>query len=157
MVVSIKITGLKKLSMKFNRLQKDIPKAVDKGIRETLKEGRRIAKSMAPIKSGDLRSGIKFRTFKGGGELISEVKSGFPYNLWVNRSQGYRTIRGRFPFFGSKGRRVLYGGSAHAPSGKSIKWTGTPGYFDKTVRILEKKYPKIMEKMIKKSIKKSFK
>lgn len=156
-MMSIKITGARQLSRKFNRLQKEMPKSTANGIRKTLKAGKRIAQGLAPQKSGELKAGIRYRVYKreGYGILSSTVSTAFPYNMWVNRSPGFRTIKGRFPFFLSRGR-ILYGGSARAPSRKPIQWTGTPGYFDKTIKILEQKYPKIMNRAVDRAINKSF-
>lgn len=157
--MTIQVTGAKELARKFTKLQSRIPKAGENAVRRALKRGKRMARDLAPEKRGTLKAGIRRKTVTKRGNLISgtlssSVPGAFPYNLWVNRSPGYRTIRGRWPFFLSRGK-ILYGGSARSPSRKPINWTGTPGYFDKTIKFMEEKYPKMASEEVKNAIKRS--
>jgi len=145
--MTVQIKGARELGNKFTKLQRGVPKAGENAVRRSLKRGKRMATSLAPSKKGALKAGIKRKTITKQGNIISgtlssSVPGAFPYNLWVNRSPGFRTIRGRWPFFLSRGK-ILYGGSARSPSRKPINWTGTPGYFDLTVKFMEEKYPKM--------------
>ena len=131
MNIKINVKGARELNRKLLTLQKNIPSAGFKSVKETMVHGKRIAQAMAPVKKGHLRRGIRYRvkkTKKGAeGVLSSSVNKEFPYNLWVNRN--IRTIRGRHPWFGSKGKKVMYGGMAKSPAGNPIQWTGVPGFF----------------------------
>ncbi len=163
MVLSIKVTGAKEVAKKFERLQTKLPKNAIKAIRKSLVYGRRRAREMAPVKTGDLRAGIRFKVFpqKGFGVLMSTVSKDFPYHFWVNEVPGYkyatlarrrtrsgkwptRAIRNRWPRIYTK--RWLY---------RNTKHTGVPGYFNKTIKLMEKKYPATMRRAVKNAISQS--
>jgi len=162
-MLSVKVTGAKELSKKFNRLQKKLPRQTKKAIRKSLIYGRKIAKQMAPVKTGALKAGIRFRVFpqKGYGILMSTVQKDYPYHFWINEVPGYkyatlarrrtpsgswptRAIRARWPRIYTK--RWLY---------RATKHTGVPSYFTKTIEMMEKKYPATMRRAVKTAINQS--
>ncbi len=109
--------------------------------------GQALAKRLAPQKSGALKKGIRFRLFQNKMELISSVPKSFPYHLWVNRN--IPTIRPRQPYFRSGQGKIAYGQSGVvSPIGNAIRWSGTPGYFDLTIKKLERDSEKVFSNHI---------
>ena len=95
---------------------------------------------------------IEYSKKKGYGYLfsIAEGVSGFPYNLWVNRTI---PIIGRNPYF-KDGQIIVYGkGGYKSPSGKPIRWTVKAGFFDLAVkdmkRMAKKEMPTIWREVLK--------
>ena len=121
---------------------KELKRAAKKTTSTSAMFMRNTARGFAPIKTTKLRQGINARPSTSGGnsnawEVSSIVPGAFPYNLWVNKSAGYKTLT-----FKSKGgwippsksttgnwvrvfapnTSVVYGDGSHIN-------TGTPGYW----------------------------
>jgi len=165
MVIQIKVTGIKELSNKFNKLQKNMPKTALDSVKEVLKFGRKRAKDLAPTKTGDLKSNIRYKTFKNkeevSGILMSSVSKEFPYNFWVNEMPGYkyatlakrRTPSGAWPNRATRARwPKIY---TQKRMYRTCNITGTPGYFTKAINDMEEKFPKLVGREIKNTIKRS--
>lgn len=124
----------------LHKIRKKLPTTVHKKLKKILKYGKAKAKEYATSdKSGNLRKGIGYRIFKkkGYGYLfsIAEGFSGFPYNLWVNRTV---PIIGRYPYF-KDGQTIVYGKEGYkSPSSKPIRWTVKAGFFDLAVKDMKK-------------------
>ena|SRR3990167_11229038 len=135
-------SNIKEVREKLKQAKRALGRAAVKTHRGAAFQGQRFARSIAPVETGRLRNNIRIQRYKNSTALtssaISQDSYRFPYHLWVNRN--IRTIIGRWPYF-TNGRRIAYGGASHSPSGKPIRWTGVPGYFDVTVEMIKKKFP----------------
>ena len=127
----IKVT-IDTITPKLRKVRTRLPTSVHKILKETLQYGKSQAKMYVKGQpSGDISKGIGYRLFKKKGygylfSIASGKKTGFPYNLWVNRTI---PITGAWPYFNGT-QQIVYGGSYRSPSGKPINWRMTPGYFD---------------------------
>ncbi len=147
MVLEIK-TNAKEVADSIGSIRNKIKKSQKVALKEVAILGKTIAKSLAPTKSGALKRGIFHKVFSDRAEVISIVHKSFPYNLWVNAESPYNKITFKSnsfqPFFRIP-QSVRYGMPALAPSGNSIRWTGTRGYFTKTASLLRERYGKIFD------------
>ena len=133
MVIIIE-TNAKNIAAFMRDLPRRMNRVTTAALRQTAREGVQIARSLAPSKSGALMSGITFIAAKRQAKILSAVFKPFPYQAWVNNEPGFQTIEGSKPYF-MPGTSIRYGdAAAKSPSGNSIKWTGTPGYFNITFR-----------------------
>jgi len=79
----------------------------------------------APEKTGELKSGINVKQVNPNKVIVtSKVRKSFPYNLFVNRTEPYRTLDYRkYNHYFKVPQKVTYGKHAVSPSGKDIVWT----------------------------------
>ena len=140
--MSIKITSNAKEVIKaLKKFEKDKNLNINKALHQVGKTSVRYAQSIAPKgRTGELSRGITHNVFskKKMLEIRSMVNKRFPYNFWVNLD--IPTIQGRPPYFAS-GQRIKYGGPAKTPSGKQARWTGMPGFFNVTAKLMMKSAP----------------
>lgn len=123
---------------------------------KTVKKMKKTAKSLAPVSSGKTKAGIKFRKTKSGYRLISTVSGSFKQNMFANRTNPYRTINiKKTNRFYKGGQTVIYGGPAKSPSGKQIRWTGKPGFFDLAIRESIPGYRNELKKLTSRAVAKS--
>jgi len=122
---------------------------VHKTLRQQGESGKRYAKSIAPVKSGNLRRGIFYQATPTTLKIKSIVPGRFPYNKWVNQDPGFVTLG---PFkrpnmkYGIKvGQSLIYGSSP-----THWRWTGTPGYMNHTYWRLRKNFPVALNRNLKK-------
>ncbi len=143
MVIVIK-SNAKAVAQVFRHISKRLGDS-SKPLTKLAISGKATAQRLAPRKTGALRKGIHYRVFKRRMELISMVPKSFPYQMWVN-GVDITTIRGRWPFFKGRQGAIAYGQAGIvAPSGASINWTGTHGYFDLTIQKLEKESGRVFD------------
>jgi len=110
-----------------------------------------LSKKNAPRKSGVLRGNIKKRKLKSGRWVAeSWVPGKFKYNMWVNRSPGYKTLtyKKANPRYGLKpGDTITYG---RKPS--HWKWTGLPKYWDLATNKTRRHFNRVAVKNARKSL-----
>ncbi len=134
----------------FRKIARDL-KNTKSPLRTLGLRGQALAKRLAPEKKGVLKKGIFFRLLQNKMELISFVPGRFKYNFWVNRDSP--TIPSGNRYFMSGQGRIAYGQpGVVSPSGNTIKWTGTPGYFDLTFQKMEKDSGRVFEKHISRAL-----
>ena len=141
MVISIQ-TNAKQVGEFMANLPRRIEKSTQQAIMATAKDGVEIARSLAPFKSGALKTGIISRMLnRRQGKILSTVTKTFPYNLWVNQSPPFEFLPQSeiiAPFFKTGQKPFRYGdSSAKSAGGKSIRWTGTPRFFTRTFEMLD--------------------
>ncbi len=69
----MKISGQKKLMRQMKDLPKEAHKALEKSIQRTVNSGVRKAKSIVPVESGDLKSGINGNVETRDGEIFGFI------------------------------------------------------------------------------------
>ena len=155
MVIEIK-TNIKDVVHSIDSMRIKLKKSQKKTLEFIAIQGKNIAKSLAPHKSGNLKRGIFHKSFADRAEIISVVNNKFPYHLWVNASLGFEVSNFKNnsyqPFFRVP-QRVRYGLDAVSPAGNPIRWTGTKGYFNETAKLLRARYGKIFDIEVGKVIK----
>ena len=124
--------------------------------KKTASKMRKTIKKLAPQNSGQTKQGIITRKFKKGYRVISSVPGRFKQNLFANRTKPYRTLSfGKKNRFYKQGQTVTYGKAALSRSGKPIKFTGTPAFFDVGVRSEVPKYRNQLKKLNSRAINKA--
>lgn len=93
------------------------------------------ARQMAPVDTGALHNGIEKHSIgKNKWEVSSSVPGNFPYNLWVNQTAPYRSVK----MVWNQGQSTVYGDGSHRITGKPRFWhlavLRTSRYFPKLVR-----------------------
>jgi len=159
------VSNIKEVQRNFNRAQGAIMRANVKTVKGITKAGQRFARSIAPSATGDLKEGIIIRPVKRKGKvvssaLISKVNKRFPYQKWVN--EDIKTVT--LPI-----RRTRFGSWPRASTRKSNprKWTrkftyrqtdhtGTPGYFNLTIKEMQKKILPVAKANLKTELKAVF-
>ena len=155
----------------MNKLQQGLPRGNEKAVRKSLTEAKRIARGLAPERTGKLKAGIKGKMFVRKGEVIgvlsSSVPGKFPYNLWINEispfkyatlarrrvwTKGAKT-RGAWPTRATRARwpgiytkRWLYRNTKN-PTGHK--------FFERTIKLMEDKFPKTVERELVNTIKRA--
>ena len=147
MVVQIK-TNAKDVANSIKATRIRLKSSIKKPLEFIAIKGKKIAKSLAPQKTGAIKRGIFHKSFKDRAEIISVVNSSFPYNLWVNATPPFDVLHfknsSHQPFF-KVPQNVRYGLDVVSPSGNLIRWTGKRGFFDETAKILRASYGKIFD------------
>jgi len=102
MVIEIR-TNVKDVVNSISSIRLRLKKSQKKTLEFIAIQGKKIAKSLAPHKSGNLKRGIFHRSFKDKAEIISAVSGRFPYNLWVNATPPFDVshfkVSSHQPFF----------------------------------------------------------
>ncbi len=146
------------IAKNLGNIAKELPKNNKEALTELAILGKNLAKSIAPVKKGEvggIRGSITHKVFKDRAEVTSRVFKMFPYHLWVNRTIPALNIKSPFNNYFKVGQRVVYGGSAISPSNKPIVWTGLGGYFDITADVLRQKFGKRFSISVEKTLKKN--
>jgi len=134
----------------ITKFMQDLPnrmKRVTKlSIKDNLDYGKKAAVSMAPAKTGMLKSMIVSTLVNNDrGRLMSSVNSPYPYNLWVNREDGYELLpvtEIKAPYFLPGQKPFRYGDPSVLTAGRrTVGWSGVPGFFDKTFNLMEMTFP----------------
>lgn len=87
-LLNIEITGLRDTKGRFAKVQGELPKIRRDEMREL---GRRVVSALqdeAPVRTGKLKKGIRFRTTESGSNLELRVTSEAFYTGWVIRGRG---------------------------------------------------------------------
>jgi len=142
--------SIKAYQERLEKLKQDLKKKED-AVRDAANFMRNIAIKLAPKKTGALISGIRARK-KGKGRYIVEsiVHKNFPYNLWVNREERLKRIR---LVWAKDRKKHLYGGKVITKSGNVAVWTGTPKFWDISVKRTRRKFKKLVIRDMRKAIK----
>jgi len=147
MVIEIR-TNAKDVVHSLSSIRLKLQKSQKKTLEFIAIQGKNIAKSLAPQKSGNLKRGIFHKSFKDRAEIISVVNTSFPYHLWVNADPSFDVLNftssSHQPFF-KVPQKVRYGLGALSPSGNPIRWTGVRGYFNETAELLRARYGEIFD------------
>lgn len=109
---------------------------------------RDLAISLAPFKTGETIAGIRvIDEGEGKVSVISDVPGSFKQNMFANQTAPFRTLRfgknSKQPYFATP-QNVVYGREAVSPSGKPIRWTGTPRFFHIATLRVWGRYRKLM-------------
>lgn len=120
----------------WRKRAKELKNAAEKSARDAAMFMRNTARGMAPHKTGDLMKGINARPIENGQwEVTSTVNKDFPYQLWVNQTAPFRTVKmvwnNRLP--------VVYGDGSHTN-------TGTPRYFYLATLRTQKLFGKVFKR-----------
>jgi hypothetical protein len=123
-------TNVDHLIKNWEAIERGIDKANTNTPYDVLKIGERLARSIAPVKKGQLKEGIKAFKQRNSAVLqsraISKDRYKVAYNLWVN--ENYPSLR-------------IFGGQPR--SYRSTNKTGVPGYFDLTMEFLVETFPEM--------------
>lgn len=109
MKFSVEIKGLSHLNKRLDKIIKNLPNAMYKGINEALDQTSRLVIIQAPEDTGNLKSSIKYEildrtTMEVKGRVFSDINIA-PYALWVNYGTGIyaegegRSRAERIPWF----------------------------------------------------------
>ena|SRR3990167_6337181 len=148
-------TNADEIAQKFARFRNEFPRNNREAIKDAQMMGVRIARRIAPQKSGDLKEGIRRKPIivsKGSvsGSIISTVPKSFPYHFWINEEPGYETVS--LPTT----RNFSKSGPRKPVRHANTRRTGATRYWDLTRDSLQKIYPKLVIKKTNDSLKKSF-
>ncbi len=148
---------LKKAPQLWKKRMRKLQQVQRKTPREASKLMQRIAKRLAPRKTGETIRGIIRRQIKNGWSVQSWVGGQFKQNLFANRTAPFRTIRytQKNPFFAVP-QTVVYGRSAKSPSGNPIRWTGKPRFWHFASLRTRKHYKKQARKNTRKALRTRF-
>jgi hypothetical protein len=95
---------------------------------------------LAPLKTGQLISGINQHPTPKGRIVESVVHKDFPYNMYVNGNIEAIEYKKSNKYLGiKKGDVIAYG----LLGPKHWKWTGHRGYFSKAILMTKKRFPQI--------------
>lgn len=120
------------------------------------------AKLRAARHTGETMRGITISPTKKGWRCVSEVSGSFKQNLFQNRQSPYSRLNfgrkgGIDPATGNKyfgpNQSIAYGQPATSWSGRPIRWTGHPGFFDIAVAMARKKAKTITLRATKSALK----
>jgi len=130
------VTGPPKvIAQKYFQRAKAISKMGIKTHRQGARFGALMAKALAPVKTGALRSGISADLkSKKKSSVISGVPKNYPYHFWVNMEKTHLTV----------------GGRTYAQAQKSA--VGIPKYFDVMIEKTREKLNKDSKIELKKVI-----
>jgi len=128
-----------KLFRDFPRMMKRINRLA---LTNIARDGQQLVQSHAPVKSGRLKAGVVGSIINNDrAKIVSSVPTSYPYNLWANREPGYELLPQSqmvAPFFRPGQKPFRYGDtSAVSASGKSIKWSRSPGFMDIAFRAMD--------------------
>lgn len=142
------------LKGRLERAKLGIRRANVKSVKGATLAGQRFARSIAPVKTGELKAGIIRKPVVVKKKVVSSAlisvvpdrgwsKSGLPggYNWWVN--ENVKSIR----LFG-RGRPRTY---------RSTRNTGVPGYFRLTAKYVSQIFPKFAIREINRELKTAMK
>ena len=118
----------------------DIKSATKATNRQQGQSAKTYARSIAPVKTGNLKQGISYQALSTRLYVKSVVPKSFPYNLWVNEDIKTVMLPTTSDFSKTGPRR--------ARTYASTRHTGTPGYMHHTLIRLNRNYPKQLEKEI---------
>lgn len=116
-----------------------------------------LSKIYAPRKTGATINSIVARRIRDGGYRVESYVPGFKQNLFANRMGRYRKLvfkeTSKQPFFKTP-QTVTYGGSNISPSGKPIKWTGKPGFWNLAANKTKNRFKNLRIQNVKRALKK---
>lgn len=130
-------SNAKELSITLKKINRSMRNKFFGSVKDTAFLGERIAKALAPYKTGRLKEGIYSRVYNDKAIIRSGVPGPFPYHLWVNQTSPFKILkfRKRNKYFATP-QDVAYGQPAISRWGNLTNWTGMPGYMDVTAKVV---------------------
>lgn len=137
--------SLKEYRIAWNKRAKALKRSSIKSTKQAANLMVAEAKKRAPRSTGETISGIRKRKQKRGYIAESWVPGRFKQNLFANRKAPYRTLnfrKGSNSKYYANNQKVRYGDNAITPSGKQIRWTAKPFFWNRSAHVVKKKFIK---------------